>query len=143
MKAQRLTIVVTVINLMLLLLTLMQTRSTTAQTVAPILRANALELVDERNVVRARLGVKGLNGPIELDLFDKNGINHVKLGAANEDSGLASGYLLVADGGTDPASRSHVQTYVQVIARWVGTAVSPTTRIVLKDADGRERVITP
>jgi hypothetical protein len=65
MKAQRLAIVVTVINLMLLLLTLMQTRSTTAQTVAPILRANALELVDERNVVRARLGVKGADGPIE------------------------------------------------------------------------------
>ena len=142
MKAQRLAIVLTVINFMLLLLTMMQTRSTTAQTVAPILRANTLELVDERNVIRARLGVKGSN-VIELDLFDKDGINHVKLGAANAVSGLASG-LVVADGGTDPASGAHVQTYVQVIARWgVGTAERPTTRIMLKGADGRERVITP
>ncbi len=143
MKAQRLAIVLTVINFMLLLLTMMQTRSTTAQTVAPILRANTLELVDERNVVRARLGVKGSN-VIELGLFDKDGINHVKLGAANKGSGLGSGYFLVADGGTDPASGSIVQTYVQVIARWgVGTAERPTTRIMLKGADGRERVITP
>lgn len=115
----------------------------TPQTVAPILRASTLELVDERNVVRARLGVKG-SDVIELDLFDKDGINHVKLGAANKGSGLGSGYFLVADGGTDPASGTIVETYVQVIARWgVGTAEKPTTRIMLKGADGRERVITP
>lgn len=143
MKAQRLAIVLTVINFMLLLLTMMQTRSTTAQTVAPILRANTFEVVDARNVVRARLGVKGSNGPIELDLNDQNGINHVKLGAANAGTDLASG-LVVADGGTNPASGSHVQTYVQVIARWgVATAERPTTRIKLSGADGRERVITP
>ncbi|HET9001551.1 MAG TPA: hypothetical protein VFP86_18065 [bacterium] len=143
MNAQRLAIVLTVVNLLLLLHTAMQTRSTTAQNVAPILRANTLELVDERSVVRARLGVKGSN-VIELDLFDKDGINHVKLGAANKSSGLGSGYFLVADGGTDPASGSVVQTYVQVIARWgVGTAERPTTRIMLKGADGRERIIMP
>jgi hypothetical protein len=144
MKTQRLAIVLTVINCMLLVLTLMQPRPTIAQTVPPILRANALELVDERNVVRARLGVKGSNGPMELDLSDKDGIIHVKLGAANKDSGVASGYLVVADGGMDPSSGSVVQTYVQVIARWgVGTAERPTTRVLLKGADGRERVITP
>jgi hypothetical protein len=144
MNAQRLTIVLTLTNITLLLFTILQTRLTTAQTVPPILRANTLELVDERNVVRARLGVKGSNGPMELDLFDKDGINHVKLGAASKDSGLASGYLVVADGGTDPASGSITQTYVQVIARWgVGTVERPTTKIMLKGADGRERVITP
>jgi hypothetical protein len=58
MKAQRLASVLTVINLVLLLLTAMQARSTTAQTVTPLLRARALELVDERNVVRMRLNVK-------------------------------------------------------------------------------------
>ncbi|HEX2715339.1 MAG TPA: hypothetical protein VHM88_24430 [Candidatus Acidoferrales bacterium] len=143
MKAQRLAILLTVINFMLLLLNMMQTGSTTAQTVAPILRVHALEVVDERNVVRARLGVKGSNGAIELNLNDQNGINHVKLGAANAGTDLASG-LVVADGGTDPASGSHVQTYVQVIARWgVATAERPTTRIKLSGADGRERVITP
>ncbi len=143
MKTQRLAIVLSVINLMLLLLTMMQTRSTTAQTVAPILRTNVLEVVDAHNVVRARLGVKGSNGPIELDLADQNGILHVKLGAANAGTDLASG-LVVADGGTNPASGSHVQTYVQVIARLgVASAERPTTRIKLSGADGRERVITP
>ena len=136
MKPQRLVIVLTVINLTVLLLNVAQTRSATAQTVAPILRARVLEVVDEHNAVRARLGVKGSNDPVELDLFGKNG--GVKLGAGEEGAGL-----LIADGGTDPASRSHVQTYVQVIARLVGTAERPTTRIVLKGADGRERVITP
>ncbi len=141
MKAQRLAVVLTVINLVLLLVNLMQTRSTTAQTVAPILRARTLEVVDERNVVRARLGVKG--SVVELGLNDQNGINHVKLGAANAGTDLASG-LVVADGGTNPASGSHVQTYVQVIARLgVATAERPTTRIKLSGADGQERVITP
>ncbi|HVH30839.1 MAG TPA: hypothetical protein VNA31_04125 [bacterium] len=144
MKAQRIAIVLTAINCLLLVVTLLQTRPTTAQTVPPVLRANALELVDEHNVVRARLGVKGSNGPMELDLSDNDGIIHVKLGAANKDSGVASGYLVVADGGIDPSSGSVIQTYVQVIARLgVGTAERPTTRVMLKGADGRERVITP
>jgi hypothetical protein len=135
MKAQRLASVLTVINLVLLLLTAMQAGSTTAQTVTPLLRARALELVDERNVVRMRLNVK--EG--EIDLFDKNGIIHVKLGASNEGSGL-----VVADGGTDPASGASAQTYVQIVARFgAGTTERPTTRIMLKGADGRERVITP
>ena len=136
MKPQRLVIVLTVINLTVLLLNVAQTRSATAQAVAPILRARVLEVVDEHNAVRARLSVKGPNGPIELDLLGKNG--GVKLGAGEEGAGL-----LVADGGTDPSSGAHVQTYVQVLARLIGTAERPTTRIVLKGADGRERVITP
>jgi hypothetical protein len=37
---------------LVLQLNLVQARSMTAQTVGPILRARALELVDERNVVR-------------------------------------------------------------------------------------------
>jgi hypothetical protein len=60
--------VLTVINFTLLLLNMTQTRPTTAQTVAPILHTNVLEVVDERNVVHARLGVKGQNGPIEAHL---------------------------------------------------------------------------
>lgn len=59
MKTQRLAIALTVVNLVLLLFTMTQVRSTTAQTVTPILRGRALEVVDERGVVRARLGMKG------------------------------------------------------------------------------------
>jgi len=90
-------------------------------------------LVDERGVVRARLGVKAPSTVVELDLFDKNGINHVKLGAGDSGSGL-----LLTDEATDSAS------YVQIIARRTGTPQLPkTTSITLRGKDGRERVITP
>ncbi len=135
MKAQRVVILLTAINLVLLLLTVMQARSMAAQSVTPILRAGALELVDEHGVVRARLNVKGgSSGPIELDLFDKDGIIRVKLGAGEDGSGL-----VLSEGGTD-ASRG----YVQIIARQTGTAAQPaTTGITLRGADGRQRVIRP
>ena len=130
MKTQRLVLVLTGINLVLLLLNLVQARSTTVQTVGPILRARALELIDERNVVRVRLNVK----ESELNLFDKNGIIRVKLGADEDGSGL-----VLSEGGTD-ASRG----YVQIIARQTGTAERPTTTsITLRASDGRQRVLTP
>lgn len=135
MKTQRVAIALTAINLALLVLTLTQIRSTAAQTVTPILRAGALELVDERGVVRARLGAKGQNGPIELDLFDRSGINHVKLGAGEDGSGL----LL-----TDEETNSAISSYVQIIARRAATPDRPkTTSITLRGPDGRQRVITP
>jgi hypothetical protein len=130
MKTQRLVLALTGINLVLLLLNLVQARSTTAQAVGPILRARALELVDDRNVVRVRLNVK----ESELNLFDKNGIIRVKLGAGEDGSGL-----VLSEGGTD-ASRG----YVQIIARQMGTSERPTTTsITLRASDGRQRVITP
>lgn len=135
MKTQRLLITLIVINSVFLLLTIALVRSTTAQTAAPILRGRALELVDERGVVRARLNVKGSNGPIELDLFDRRGIVRVKLGTGEDGSGL-----LLTDEGADSASRS----YVQIIARRTATAErAKTTSVTLRRADGRERVITP
>jgi len=130
MKTERLAIALTAINLVLLLLNLVQARSITARTVTPILRARALELVDEHNVVRVRLNVK----ESELNLFDKNGIIRAKLGAGEDGSGL-----VLSEGGTD-ASRGHVQ----IIARQTGTPDRPaTTSITLRAADGRQRVITP
>lgn len=135
MRLQRLGIALTAINLVLLLLTVAQTRSATAQTAVPVLRGRALELIDERGVVRARLGVKGSDGPIELDLFDRSGINHVKLGAGEDGSGL-----LLTDEVRDSASSS----YVQIIARRTAAPDRPkTTSITVRGADGRERVITP
>lgn len=135
MKTQRLAIALTVINLVVLLLAIALVRPMTAQTVTPILRGRALEVVDERGVVRARLGVKGPNGPIELDLFNKSGSVRVKFGTGEDGSGL-----LLTDEGTDAASHS----YVQLIARRTSTSEKPkTTSITLRGADGRERVITP
>ena len=130
MKTQRLALALTAINLVLQLVNLVQVRYTTAQTVTPILRAHALELVDEHSVVRVRLNVK----ESELNLFDKNGIIRVKLGAGEDGSGL-----VLSEGGTD-ASRG----YIQIIARQIGTPDKPaTTSITLRAADGRQRVITP
>jgi hypothetical protein len=132
---QRLAIVVTVINLVVLALTVMQTGSATGQSVAGTLRGRAFELVDERGVVRARLAVKEPTSVVELDLFDKKGIIHVKLGTGETGSGL-----VLTDEGAESASRS----YVQILARRTGTTEFPkTTSITLHATDGRERVITP
>lgn len=135
MKTPRVVIALTALNLVFLLLTIVLARSTTAQNAAPMLRGRALEVVDERGVVRARLGVKGQNGPIELDLFDKSGRVRVKFGAGEDGSGL----LL-----TDEVTGSASPSYVQVIARRTATSQKPkSTSITLRGADGRERVITP
>jgi len=61
MKIQRLAIALIAINLVLLVLLVLvsaQARSTRAQSVSETIRGRVLELVDERGVVRARLGVK-------------------------------------------------------------------------------------
>ena len=134
MKLHRLGTVLTAINLVLLVLTVSQARSAAAQTGTEVLRGHALELVDARGVVRARLGTKGPDGPIELDLFDKRGIIRVKLGADEDGSGL-----VLSEGGTS-ASRG----YIQIIGRRTATPDRPkTTSITLRAADGRERVISP
>jgi hypothetical protein len=130
MKIQRLAIALTAINLVLLLLTVAQAASTTAQPVTPILRGRALELVDDHGQVRSRLDVES-SGEVVLRLLDKNGTIRVKLGAAEHGSGL-----VLLDEATEPA--------IHVIARRSGTSERPaTTSITLRGADGRQRVIRP
>ena len=130
MKIQRLALAVTAINLALLLLTLGWTWSTTAQDVPAVLRGRMVELVDDRAQVRSRLSVES-DGAVVLRLFDRNGTIRVKLGADEDGSGL-----LLADEATEPG--------VHIIARRAGTPARPTTTsIVLKGADGRQRVIRP
>lgn len=123
MKKERLVIVLTALNLALLVF------SVSAQNAAPVLRAAGLEIVDERGVVRARLGIKGTD-VIELDLFDRTGTIRVKLGAGNDGSGLVMG------DGTEP-------TGVHVLARNRADTDKQTTHITLKAPGGRERVIRP
>jgi len=68
MKIQRLAIALIAINLVLLVLLVLvsaQARSTRAQSVSETIRGRVLELVDERGVVRARLGVKTPSSVIE------------------------------------------------------------------------------
>jgi hypothetical protein len=130
MTTQRLAIALTAINLVLLLLTVARAGSTTAQPVTPILRGRALELVDDRGEVRSRLDVEP-NGEVVLRLLDRNGTIRVKLGAAEDGSGL-----VLLDEATEPA--------IHVIARRSGTAERPaTTSITLRGTGGQQRVIRP
>ncbi|OHB82241.1 MAG: hypothetical protein A2V98_19505 [Planctomycetes bacterium RBG_16_64_12] len=130
MKIQRLAIALTAINLLLLLLTLARAGSTTALPVTPIVRARAFELVDGRGQVRSRLNVEP-NDEVVLRLLDRNGTIRVKLGAAEDGSGL-----VLLDEATEPA--------IHIIARRTGTSEKPTTTsLTLRGMGGRQRVIRP
>jgi hypothetical protein len=123
MNTQRLALTLTFANLALLVLTLAHTRSTTADTVAPVLRAQALELVDDRGQVRSRLNVEP-GGAVVLRLLDQNGTIRVKLGADADGSGL-----LLANDATEPG--------VHILANSAGSSLK------LADKSGRETVIAP
>ena len=117
MNAHRLAIALTALNLGLLVFTV------SAQSTSTVVRASALEIVDERGVVRARLGIKG-GTTAELDLFDSTGTIRVKLGAGEQGSGL-----VMADDTAQPG--------VHVLAQ------RGATRITLKEPGGKELAIRP
>lgn len=130
MTMPRWAIALTTMNAGLLLLTVAQAQLTTAQTVTPVLRGRALELVDDRGQVRSRLDVAP-DGEVVFRLFDRTGTIRVKLGAGEGGSGL-----VLLDETTSPG--------VQIIARRIGTAERPiTTSVTLTGANGRQRVIEP
>jgi hypothetical protein len=130
MTTQRFGIALVALNLVALLLVAAQTRPTTAQPAATVLRAQALELVDERGVVRSRLEVKP-GGEVLLQLFDQKGVIKVKLGAGETGSGM-----FLADETT--------QSGVQIIARQTPLADRPqTTSVTLTGKNGATRVIAP
>ena len=137
MKTQRSLVVITVLNILLLLFTLGQTRAVIAQGTAPLLRGRALEIVDDRGRVRASIkiqpadpdfkmpdGTVGYPETVLLRLMDSRGRPNIKMGASIDGSGL-----LVA-GNADP-------TYVQILAQ------GKQTSLKLINKDGRERVIEP
>lgn len=137
MKTQRLLVVITVLNLLLLVFSLGQTRAVVAEGVAPVLRGRALEIVDDRGRVRASItilpadpnfkmpdGTVGYPETVLLRLIDSKGGPNVKLGASERGAGLLLG------GESDP-------TYVQILAE------GPSTSLKLSDKDGRERLIRP
>jgi hypothetical protein len=135
MKIQPVLIALTLVNMGLLTVTLVQIRPAVAtEEVAPILRGRALQIVDDRGNVRASINVypastqDGENYPetVLLRLITERGRPSVKISASEQLSGLA----LVGPSTTK-------QTYVQLGAK--GTASSLT----LKNEDGREQVIAP
>ena len=105
MKWQRLAVVLTVFNFVVLVLVVAQLRPVTAGSdVVPVLRGRALELVDEKGRVRAEIkvfpaqpnlkmpdGPIGLSEVVELRLIDSTGSPHVKLSTLEDGSGLLLG----------------------------------------------------
>jgi len=107
----------------------------TPAAVPDVIRARALEIVDQRGRVRASLAVlpqdpkvlwKGKPYPetVLLRLISEEGRPNVKLGASKIGAGLLIG------GESNP-------TYVQILAE------GPDTRVKLINKDRRERVIEP
>lgn len=101
MKTQRLAIVLTVTNLLIMIITLASLRPATAQSVAPVLRGRALEIVDDQGKVRASIklhpadptakmpdGKTGYPETVMFRLIDRNGRPEVKLGASEQGGGL-------------------------------------------------------
>ena len=127
---QRIGLAATGINLVLLILVCTQSARMTAQSVAPVLRGSAFELVDERGTVRSRLNVEA-SGEVVFRLLDQQGTIRVKLAAGEDGSGL-----VLLDEATEVG--------VHIMARRAGNAERPTTTsITLKGANGPAKVIAP
>jgi hypothetical protein len=137
METQKLLIVLTAVNLGLLGYQAVQPRPGVAATagVPTVIRARALEIVDDRGRVRATLSVlpedpkvtwKGKPYPetVLLRLMSPDGRPNVKLGATKLGSGLVIG------GESNP-------THVQVLAE------GGETTLKLINGDGVERLIKP
>lgn len=128
MKQHRL--VIGLIALNLLLIVLVAAQAGPSGTPQDVLRGRALELIDEHGQVRATLDVDE-TGEVLLRLRDRSGTIRVKLGAAEQGSGL-----LLLDEATEPA--------VQIIARRTPTASRPnTTSIALRGAGTQPHIIRP
>src|SRR6266849_4182543 len=134
-KFQRLTIILTAFNLILLAFGLAQLRPAVAEGVTPVLRGRALEIVDDHGRVRAEIkvlpaqptlkmpdGTVGYPETVQLRLISSQGSPHVKLGTMEDGSGLVLG----GEG-----------AYTQLLSR----GKSPFIKIVT--ADGREQTIKP
>ena len=138
MRIQRLLVALTVANLAILILTVAAIRpevAAGAQGPAAVLRARALEIVDEQGRVRASLSVlpasrsaRGDAYPetVLLRLITERGRPSVKIGSSEE----AAGISLAGPTGTR-------DTYVILQAK--GTASS----LKLRNEDGREQVVRP
>ena len=134
-KFQRLMIILTVLNLLLFTFGLAQIRPAAAQAVAPVLRARALEIVDDQGRVRAEIkvlpaspttkmpdGTTGYPETVQLRLITSQNGPNVKLVTTEDGSGLVLGGQ---------------KGYTQMLSRYA----DPFIKIVTKD--GRERTIKP
>lgn len=88
MKFQRVAIGFSVLNLLLLLFLLAQVPSTAQQSVTPIVRTRAFELVDENGKIRAQINLEK-TGEVVFRLRDAKGTIRSKFAAGEDGSGLS------------------------------------------------------
>jgi hypothetical protein len=132
-KMARLTLVLTVVNLIVLAFGLAQLRPASAQGVPAVVRAQGFELVDASGRVRAELkvfpaspnvkmpdGTTGYPETVLLRLITSSGGPNVKLATTEDGSAMVLGGQ---------------SGYVQVLSR----TKDPTVKIVLKN--GREQIL--
>ena len=137
MKTQRLAIGLSILNLVILACTAFGSSSGAPGSVATVLRARALEIVDERGHVRAEIrifpadptvrmpdGTRGYPETVLLRLSDSEGAPNVKIAATEDGSAVSLG------GESNP-------TDIQLLARGASTSVK------LVNEDGREQVLRP
>jgi hypothetical protein len=136
MKYQRTLLTITIINVLLLLISVHRSGAVSTREL-PVLRGRALEIVDDRGRVRASIsilpadstvkmpdGTTGYPETVLLRLITSEGRPNVKIGASERGAGALIG------GESDP-------TYVQILAE------GPRTSVKLSDKDGRVRVLRP
>ena len=135
MKSQRLLVALTLVNLVVLMVTLAAMPRAVAESVPPVLRGRSLEIVDDQGRVRASLSVlpagtsaKGDSYPetVLLRLITERGRPSVKISTSEEASGLSLA------GPTNTRD-----TYVLLEAR--GTVSS----LKVKNENGREQIVKP
>jgi hypothetical protein len=87
MKTNRLALILTIINLVVLIFVLVQGQVASPRTVTDVLRVRVFEFVDDNGQLRARLNVEP-DGQVVFRLLDADGTIRVKLGASEDGSGL-------------------------------------------------------
>lgn len=88
MKFQRVAIVLSVFNILLLVFLLAQAPSSAQPAVSPVLRARAIEMVDENGKVRAQLNVEP-TGEAAFRLRDAKGTIRAKFSGGEDGAGLS------------------------------------------------------
>lgn len=136
MNSQRLAIVLTVVNLLILVSLLSPVGPVMAGEAAPVLRGRALEIVDDHGKLRAQIIVQpastmpdGKTYPetVLLRLIDPNGRPAVKIGGSEDGSGMS----LAGD------SERRQWSGVQILAEGTGSSLKLTNK------DGREQLVKP
>lgn len=135
MLTQRVSTALMLTNLVLLLFVLGQSRGADADTVAPVLRGRALEIVDDAGRVRASIsvlpadpaaelpdGTTGYPETVLLRLINTQGSPNVKVAATEDGSGLSLGgeaspthIQMIARGGNTTLKLVNKQDRVQVV----------------------------